>query len=359
MRCVRRFLSRKLREWRLAAIEVKRAKWNLRRAQALIAISKGLKGYYAKRQRKQQLAASLRVSGAPEVQGAVATFLVDDDWPKCLSTLDDGLADSDDEDDERASRFVPTRFARNPPSVREYRSINHGDDRLLQCAFWDFVTDISRRTLEKNAKRTIRRQRQRADEAKVLVDSFVRGLRREAFDADADKDTIVEHLPDDADLWRVPAMDRSSTIRARTLYDERAKAAPPPMDRGYKLRWVWDGELCGSCGAIVPNFLRARSCRTCGARTPPRRGSTDARVQAGRAAAHTLSGVGRSTESHYVTYPRSLGEFERSARVGLAPAARPLREAVARGRRFDRRGAGRIACFECCVDRGSRKARRL
>ena len=63
-------------------------------------------------------------------------------------------------------------------------------------------------------------------------------------------------------------MDRSSTIKARTLYDERAKAAPPPMDRGYKLRWVWDGELCGACGAIVPNFLRARSCRTCGARTP-------------------------------------------------------------------------------------------
>ena len=115
VRCVRRFLSRKLREWRLAAIEVKRAKWNLRRAQALIAISKGLKGYYAKRQRKQQLAASLRVSGAPEVQGAVATFLVDDDWPKCLSRLDDGLADSDDEDDERRRRRSFRRGARNPP----------------------------------------------------------------------------------------------------------------------------------------------------------------------------------------------------------------------------------------------------
>ncbi|CAH0376263.1 unnamed protein product [Pelagomonas calceolata] len=268
VKCVRRFLSRKLREWRQASIEVKRAKWNLRRAQALIAIAKGLKGYYAKRQRKQQLAASLRVSGAPEVQGAVATFLVDDDWPKCLATLDDGLADSDDENDARASHFVPTRFARNPPSVREYRSINHGDDRLLQCAFWDFVTDVSERTLQKDARRRVRRQQQRADEAKVLVDSFVRGLRREAFDADADKDTIVEHLPDDADLWRVPAMDRFSTIKARTLYDERAKSAPPPMDRGYKLRWVWDGELCGACGAIVPNFLRARSCRTCGARTP-------------------------------------------------------------------------------------------
>ena len=267
VRCVRRFLSRKLREWRRASIEVKRAKWNLRRAQALIAISRGLKGYYAKRTRKQELASSLRVSGAPEVQGAVATFLVDDDWPKCLATLDDGLADSDGED-EQASHFVPTRFARNPPSVREYRSINRGDDRLLQCAFWDFVTDISRRTLEKNSRRKIRREQRKADEAKVLVDSFVRGLRREAFDADADRDTIVEHLPDDADLWRVPSMDRSSTIKARTLYDERAKSAPAPMDRGYKLRWVWDGELCGACGAIVPNFLRARSCRTCGARTP-------------------------------------------------------------------------------------------
>ena len=268
VRCVRRFLSRKLREWRQASIEVKRAKWNLRRAQALIAIAKGLKGYYAKRRRKQELASLLRVSGAPEVQGAVATFLVDDDWPKCLATLDDGLADSDDEDDERASHFVPTRFERSPPSVREYRSIHRGDDRLLQCAFWDFVTDVSRRTLEKNARRLVRRQQQRADEAKVLVDSFVRGLRREAFDINADKDTIVEHLPDDADLWRVPSMDRTSTIKARTLYDERAKSAPPPMDRGYKLRWVWDGELCGTCGAIVPNFLRARSCRTCGARTP-------------------------------------------------------------------------------------------
>ena len=268
VRCVRRFLSRKLREWRQASIEVKRAKWNLRRAQALIAIAKGLKGYYAKRERKQELASSLRVSGAPEVQGAVATFLVDDDWPKCLATLDDGLADSDDEDDERASQLVPIRYERNPPSVREYRSIHRGDDRLLQCAFWDFVTDVSRRTLEKNTRRLVRRQQQRADEAKVLVDSFVRGLRREAFDADADKDTIVEHLPGDADLWRVPSMDRSSTIKARTLYDERAKSAPAPMDRGYKLRWVWDGELCGTCGAIVPNFLRARSCRTCGARTP-------------------------------------------------------------------------------------------
>ena len=268
VKCVRRFLSRKLREWRQASIEVKRAKWNLRRAQALIAIAKGLKGYYAKRERKQELASSLRVSGAPEVQGAVATFLVDDDWPKCLATLDDGLADSDGEDDETASHFVPTRFERNPPSVREYRSISRGDDRLLQCAFWDFVTDISRRTLEKNARRGIRRQSQKGEEAKVLVDSFVRGLRREAFDADADKDTIVEHLPDDADLWRVPSMDRSSTIKARTLYDARAKSAPAPMDRGYKLRWVWDGELCGTCGAIVPNFLRARSCRTCGARTP-------------------------------------------------------------------------------------------
>jgi len=268
VRCVRRFLSRKLREWRQASIEVKRAKWNLRRAQALIAIAKGLKGYYAKRRRKQELASSLRVSGAPEVQGAVATFLVDDDWPKCLATLDDGLADSDDEDDESASTLIPTRFERNPPSVSEYRSINYGDDRLLQCAFWDFVTDVSRRTLEKNARRLVRRQQQRADEAKVLVDSFVRGLRREAFDADADRDTIVEHLPDDADLWRVPSMDRTSTIKARTLYDERAKSAPAPMDKGYKLRWVWDGELCGACGAIVPNFLRARSCRTCGARTP-------------------------------------------------------------------------------------------
>jgi len=268
VRCVRRFLSRKLREWRLAAIDVKRAKWNLRRAQALIAIAKGLKGYYAKRQRKQELAASLRVGGAPEVQGAVATFLVDDDWPKCLATLDDGLADSDGEDDERASHFVPTRFERNPPSVREYRSINRGDDRLLQCAFWDFVTDISERTLQKNSRRSMRRQQRQGEEAKVLVDSFVRGLRREAFDADADRDTIVEHLPDDADLWRVPSMDRSSTIKARTLYDARAKSAPAPMDRGYKLRWVWDGELCGTCGAIVPNFLRARSCRTCGARTP-------------------------------------------------------------------------------------------
>ncbi len=268
VRCVRRFLSRKLREWRQASIEVKRAKWNLRRAQALIAISKGLKGYYAKRQRKQELAASLRVSGAPEVQGAVATFLVDDDWPKCLATLDDGLADSDDENDESASQLVPIRYERCPPSVREYRSINRGDDRLLQCAFWDFVTDVSERTLQKNARRSIRRQQQRTEEARVLVDSFVRGLRREAFDADADRDTIVEHLPDDADLWRVPSMDRSSTIKARTLYDERAKSAPPPMDRGYKLRWVWDGELCGTCGAIVPNFLRARSCRTCGARTP-------------------------------------------------------------------------------------------
>jgi hypothetical protein len=268
VRCVRRFLSRKLREWRQASIEVKRAKWNLRRAQALIAIAKGLKGYYAKRQRKQELASSLRVSGAPEVQGAVATFLVDDDWPKCLATLDDGLADSDNEDDERASHFVPTRFERNPPSVREYRSIHRGDDRLLQCAFWDFVTDISERTLIKNSRRQMRRHQRKGEEAKVLVDSFVRGLRREAFDADADRDTIVEHLPDDADLWRVPAMDRSSTIKARTLYDARAKSAPAPMDRGYKLRWVWDGELCGSCGAIVPNFLRARSCRTCGARTP-------------------------------------------------------------------------------------------
>ena len=198
----------------------------------MIAIAKGLKGYYAKRQRKQQLAASLRVSGAPEVQGAVATFLVDDDWPKCLSRLDDGLADSDDEDDERASRSFRRASRAEPPSVREYRSINRGDDRLLQCAFWDFVTDISRRTLEKNARRRVRRQRQRADEAKVLVDSFVRGLRREAFDADADKDTIVEHLPDDADLWRVPSMDRSSTIKARTLYDERAKAAPAANGQG-------------------------------------------------------------------------------------------------------------------------------
>ena len=114
MRCVRRFLSRKLREWRQASIEVKRAKWNLRRAQALIAIAKGLKGSYAKRQRKQELAASLRVSGAPEVQGAVATFVGDADGPKCLATWDDGLADSDDETDERASHFVPTRFARRP-----------------------------------------------------------------------------------------------------------------------------------------------------------------------------------------------------------------------------------------------------
>ena len=136
------------------------------------------------------------------------------------------------------------------------------------CIRDSFVTDVSRRTLEKNARRLVRRQQQRADEAKVLVDSFVRGLRREAFDADADRDTIVEHLPDDADLWRVPSMDRTSTIKARTLYDERAKSAPAPMDKGYKLRWVWDGELCGACGAIVPNFLRARSCRTCGARTP-------------------------------------------------------------------------------------------
>ena len=100
------------------------------------------------------------------------------------------------------------------------------------------------------------------------MDSFVRGLRREAFDADADRDTIVEHLPDDADLWRVPAMDRSSTIRARTLYDERAKAAPPPMDWGYKLRWVWTAGCAGVRLHRVPNFLRARSCRTCGARTP-------------------------------------------------------------------------------------------
>ena len=145
---------------------MKRAKWNLRRAQALIAISKGLKGYYAKRQEARVSCVATRVSGAPEVQGAVATFLVDDDWPKCLSRLDDGLADSDDEDDERASRFVPTRFARNPPSVREYRSINRGDDRLLQCAFWDFVTDISRRTSRRTRGRRVRRHQQRADEAR-------------------------------------------------------------------------------------------------------------------------------------------------------------------------------------------------
>ena len=101
VRCVRRFLSRKLREWRQTSIEVKRAKWNLRRAQALIAIAKGLKGYYAKRQRKQELAASLRV--AAPVRGPVATFLVDDDRPRRLARWN-GLADSDDEDDERASR---------------------------------------------------------------------------------------------------------------------------------------------------------------------------------------------------------------------------------------------------------------
>ena len=83
----------------------------------------------------------------------------------------------------------------------------------------------------------------------------MRGLRREAFDADADKDTIVEHLPDDADLWRVPSMDRSSTIKARTLYDERAKAAPAPMDKGYKLRWVWDGGRPRAAAGHRPEFL--------------------------------------------------------------------------------------------------------
>ena len=169
------------------------------------------------------------------------------------------------------------------------------------------------------------------------MDSFVRGLRREAFDADADRDTIVGDLPDDADLWRVPAMDRSSTIRARTLYDERAKAAPPPMDRGYKLRWVWDGELCGACGAIVPNFLRARSCRTCGARTPLAADRPTLAFKPAVPPPIPCKALDVQQKATAAAHPRSLGESEWSARVGLAPAACPLREAVARGRRFDYR----------------------
>ena len=268
VRCVRRFLSRKLGEWRVAASERRRAKWNLRRAQAFIAIKRGLEGYYRNRARKERVINSLRQSGAPEVQGAVATFLVDNDWPRCIDALHGGLHDSDDEaddDEDDADVVEGTRFAACAPSVAEFRSLPFGDDRLLPSAFWDLVTHVSDRTLFKQRRRVERRHQQKEAEARALVASFVRGLRRDAFDATADTNSVVGHLPDDADLWRVPSMDRASTIRARTVFDEKA---PIQEGAGYKLRWVWDGELCDACGAIVPDFLRARTCRTCGSRTP-------------------------------------------------------------------------------------------
>ncbi|KAH8070379.1 hypothetical protein JL721_5148 [Aureococcus anophagefferens] len=33
--------------------------------------------------------------------------------------------------------------------------------------------------------------------------------------------------------------------------------------RGYKMRWVWDDEICRRCHAIIPDAARARTCRTC------------------------------------------------------------------------------------------------
>ena len=199
--------------------------------------------------RKQELAASLRVSGAPEVQGAVATFLVDDDWPKCLATLDDGLADSDDEDDERRTHSDAVRAEPRPPyvnivlSIRETTGYSNARSGTLLLMFLD---------PREEREETVIRQQQRADEAKVLVDSFVRGLRREAFDADADKDTIVEHLPDDADLWsQCRPWTVLTTIKARTLYDERAKSAHRP----------WTGAT--SCAGSGTASCAARAARSC------------------------------------------------------------------------------------------------
>ena len=211
---------------------------------------------------------------------------------------------------------------------------------------------IFQENLEKNARRTIRRQRKESRRSQGPSGFLRTRATTRSFDADADRDTIVEHLPDDADLWRVPAMDRSSQSGPARYMMSGPSPAPPPMDRGYKLRWVWDGELCGSCGAIVPNFEGAFS-RTCGA-DAVRCGSTDARVRRPCRRPLLVKCLDVRQKATTSLHPRSFGEFEWSARVGLEETPSPLREAVARGRRFlDYGSAGRAAFFEYCVDRGS------
>ena len=77
-----------VREWRKAALAIKKAKRTWKVGLAYLVIRHGLNGWYKARARKNRLKKHIEDNGEPEVQGALAVFLADGDWARCVGALD-------------------------------------------------------------------------------------------------------------------------------------------------------------------------------------------------------------------------------------------------------------------------------